>query len=386
MTLVVQPPLTSCTKEYQHQFHENRKANYRGWAIASLTYSLGLIPLFIFLSPLNFVVKATWRSLGLPNTDSQKAIAVLNYKTDADFTKPVKEGDKILGYEVTSGFGDRVHPLSGVKKHHNGIDLATPEGTPLYVVGRTEGNKAFTGYADIWCDHNLTGRNAEGIAAYVKVPDFPDVELVYWHLKSCDGGRRDVGAKFAETGNTGDSTGAHLHFGIRVVGDWAKLNFKSEWQHPTTGIVRWSLEGKEPQKVSTKPIVERLRNAIAGQESNHDPSAVNPHSNALGYGQVMPENIKSWTKQCLGKELTEAEFLANKAKQIQVIDCKLDEALQETAKTSSDEDTQIRKAASIWYSGRSELYDNTNPQTYGAGDYPSIQDYTKTVLERFKKQ
>ena len=377
MTLVAQPKLTSCTKEYQHQFHENRKASYRNWAIASITYSLGLIPLFIFLSPLNFVAKGAWRLAQLPTTDSQKTVNALNYNADADFKKPIKEGDKILGFEVTSGYGDRIHPIDGVIKDHKGIDLNTPEGTPLYVVGRVDNKDGFTGYADVKCDNDLFGANKEGIAAYVYSPNFPDITLVYWHLKSCDSGRLPIGAKFAETGNTGSSTGAHLHFGMMA---------NDKYVHPTTGVLLWSLQGVEPQKVSTKPIVERLRNAIAGQESNHDPSAINPHSNALGYGQVMPENIKSWTKQCLGKELTESEFLANKAKQIEVIDCKLSEALEETAKLSSDEDTQIRKAASIWYSGRADLYDNTRPQTYGAGDYPSIQHYTKTVLGRFKKQ
>ncbi|MEY3301843.1 MAG: hypothetical protein RLZZ139_215, partial [Cyanobacteriota bacterium] len=51
-----------------------------------------------------------------------------------------------------------------------------------------------------------------------------------------------------------------------------------------------------------------------------------------------------------------------------------------------DFDTQIRKVASMWYSGDPTLYDNPRPQTYGAGDYPSIRDYTTTVLGRFKKQ
>jgi hypothetical protein len=146
----------------------------------------------------------------------------------------------------------------------------------------------------------------------------------------------------------------------------------------------WILQGKKPQ--STKPIVERLRNAIAGQESNHDPIAVNPHSNALGYGQVMPENIKSWSKQCLGKELIEDEFLKSKENQIKIIDCKLKEGLDLTVKSSANEDEQIRKVASIWYSGDPNLFDNPKPQKYGAGDYPSIKDYTETVLARFKKQ
>ncbi len=380
-----QPKLENCSLEFQYEIHERRKTQNRQWAIASIVYSLGCIA-FIAVPSLNSITKTLWRTAQLPTTDSMKSVAVLNYSKDPDFTKPIQKGDVILGYEVTSGFGKRVAPISGASEDHKGIDLATPEGTPLYVIGNVESKDGFTGYGDVFCDNNLFGTNKEGVAAYVKVPNFPDLEFVYWHLKSCISGRLAVGSKFAETGNTGNSSGAHLHFGVRVVGDWAALNFKSEWQHPTTGVLRWSLEGKEPQKVANKSTVEKLRNAIAGQESNHDSKAVNPHSNALGYGQVMPENIKSWTKQCLGEELTEAEFLANKSKQITVIDCKLKEALEEVGQTTTDEDLKVRKVASIWYSGDPSLYDNPRPQTYGTGSYPSIREYTLQVLDRYKKQ
>lgn len=314
-------------------------------------------------------------------------MATLNHGKDSDFTKPVKKGDVILGYTVTSGFGLREAPLAGASTDHKGIDLATPEGTPLYVIGNVDNKDGFTGYGDVFCDNDFFGANKEGVAAYVQVPNFPNIEFVYWHLKpnTCVSGRLPVGSKFAETGNSGNSSGAHLHFGVRVTGDWAKLNFKSEWQEPTVGVLRWSLEGKEPEKVSDKSVVERLRNAIAAQESGHNPKAVNPDSNALGYGQVMPENIKEWSTQCLGKPITEQEFIKSKEKQVKIIDCKLTEYLQVT-KDAPDEDTQIRKVASMWYSGDPTLYDNPRPQTYGAGSYPSIREYTTTVLERFKKQ
>ena len=100
----------------------------------------------------------------------------------------------------------------------------------------------------------------------------------------------------------------------------------------------------------------------------------------------MPENIKEWSTQCLGTPITEKEFIESKEKQVKIIDCKLTEYLEVTAKTAQDQDQQIRKVASMWYSGDPTLYDNPKPQKYGAGDYPSIREYTQTVLERFKKQ
>ncbi len=344
--------------------------------------------LCVLIKPLNASVEWAWRTAQLPSFDSIQTMETLTYDKSPDFNKPIQKGDAIMGFEVTSGFGLREAPISGASTDHKGIDLATPEGTPLYVIGNVSNKDGFTGYGDVFCDNDFMGVNKEGVAAYVTVPNFPNIEFVYWHLKpnTCVSGRLPVGSKFAETGNSGNSSGAHLHFGMRVTGDWAKLNFKSEWQHPITGALRWSLEGKEPEKPTTKPIVERLRKAIAAQESNHNPKAINPDSKAQGYGQVMPENIKEWSTQCLGQPLTKYEFINSKEKQIKIIDCKLTEYLEHTAPMAANEDEQIRKVASMWYSGKPHLYDDPTPQTYGTGSYPSIREYTTTVLERFKKQ
>ena len=328
----------------------------------------------LILHPMaNNSAKWLWRFLGFFNTDGQKIVNAVNLSKDDN--QPIKQGDKILGYEVTSGFGDRIHPITGEKAFHQGIDLATPEGTPLYVIGKNLGDNGHTGFADVFCDNNLFGANNEGIAAYVTIPNYPDIEFAFWHLNSCSSGRLPIGAKFAETGNTGRSTAAHLHYGMKV---------KGQWVAPTTGTLRWFLEGKEPTKVSNKPLVERLRIAIGSQESGSDHTAINTDSKAVGYGQVMPENIKEWSTQCLGTPLSKEEFLKNKEKQIQVIDCKLAEYLEET-KDAPDQDTQIRQVASMWYSGQKDLYDNTRPQPYGDNVYPSIREYTLSVLDKVKK-
>ena len=43
----------------------------------------------------------------------------------------------------------------------------------------------------------------------------------------------------------------------------------------------------------------------------------------------------------------------------------------------------MRRVASTWYSGQASLYNNTRPQTYGAGSYPSIASYTMDVVGRY---
>ena len=55
---------------------------------------------------------------------------------------------------------------------------------------------------------------------------------------------------------------------------------------------------------------------------------------------------------------------------------------QESAKGYSG-DVLLRRVASIWYSGRAGLYNNTRPQSYGSGSYPSIANYTLDVVSRY---
>ena len=55
-----------------------------------------------------------------------------------DFAAPVIEGEAIAGYPVTSGYGfrDTTNLPAGASADHKGIDLATPEGTPIKASAR----------------------------------------------------------------------------------------------------------------------------------------------------------------------------------------------------------------------------------------------------------
>jgi len=108
----------------------------------------------------------------------------------------------VPGYtEISSGYGIRVHPITGERKMHDGIDIVAPMGATVVSVS---GGIAYSGY------------EAGGYGNYVVVKD-ATYEYLYGHLSSVNvvSGQTVIpGTKLGEVGSTGASTGPHLHFGI----------------------------------------------------------------------------------------------------------------------------------------------------------------------------
>ncbi|MFZ4166495.1 M23 family metallopeptidase [Brevundimonas sp. NPDC058933] len=104
---------------------------------------------------------------------------------------------------VTSGFGIRRAPLRGASTDHGGIDIAVPVGTP--VVAPADGVVEFAG-----------NRGRGGKTVIIRHEDGRTTGFA--HLDSIDvkaGDRVTRGTAFAASGNTGNSTGPHLHFSAR---------------------------------------------------------------------------------------------------------------------------------------------------------------------------
>ncbi len=152
----------------------------------------------------------------------------------------------------------------------------------------------------------------------------------------------------------------------------------------------------KPKKPSVKPLITNnrskqvtaLRRAIVGQESAGKFWLVNPDSGALGYGQLLKENVAPWTKAALGRSLTVEEFLNNPELQIKTIDHKLDQYLQrELIYTSGiNEEVAIRRVAAAWYSGNPKLWNDTSFQYSNGRRYPSIENYTGSVWRRYQRE
>ena len=108
---------------------------------------------------------------------------------------------------ITSKFGNRTHPISGVKKFHNGIDIAVPVGTAVLCPADGKVTSVY---------FNATGGNQ------MVVEHSNGYRTGYAHLKSSEkavGSKVSKGDLIAYSGNTGASTGPHLHLTVRKNGE-----------------------------------------------------------------------------------------------------------------------------------------------------------------------
>ncbi len=108
------------------------------------------------------------------------------------------------GARLSSNFGMRKHPISGYNKMHKGVDFAAPTGTPVYA-----GGNGVIEYA---------GNNG-GYGKYVRIRHNNEYKTAYAHLSGFKKGiskgvRVNQGDIIGYVGNTGNSTGPHLHYEI----------------------------------------------------------------------------------------------------------------------------------------------------------------------------
>ncbi|MEZ4323321.1 MAG: M23 family metallopeptidase [Myxococcota bacterium] len=128
--------------------------------------------------------------------------SVLSLATVFDLRWPVD-----ASVRISSPFGDRIHPVTGKKKFHNGVDLPVPVGTDL--------RAAQSGTIVAATEDSVSGR-------YVILEHGGGIRTAYCHLSVLPdksvGARVSKGEIIGKSGNTGRSTGPHLHFVLRVDG------------------------------------------------------------------------------------------------------------------------------------------------------------------------
>ncbi|HAX84762.1 MAG TPA: hypothetical protein DCY91_00510 [Cyanobacteria bacterium UBA11370] len=142
------------------------------------------------------------------------------------------------------------------------------------------------------------------------------------------------------------------------------------------------------RSTSAKPHLNAQLDALAialiSQESGGNHQIVNADSGAMGLFQIMPSNLKSWSTAALGYEVSREQFLASGELQIQIAKHRLNEYLNLEKTPQRSEEEIIRRVASLWYSGRAHLWNNTKPQYSNRRQYPSIAEYTLSVWQKYR--
>ena len=121
------------------------------------------------------------------------------------------------GYYITSPFGYRMHPILGYRDFHTGIDIGAAYGTNILAANS---GKVITA-AYHWA-----------YGYYVMIDHGGGIVTLYAHssrLLVRVGDTVQRGQVIALVGSTGMSTGAHLHFEVRVNGDYKQpLNYVTQ--------------------------------------------------------------------------------------------------------------------------------------------------------------
>lgn len=125
--------------------------------------------------------------------------------------RPLKRGDAVGAYEVSAPFLPCRDPSKGTQdcrtwegrpRAHYGVDVALPIGTPLYVPSDGRSTRA-----EITCSTSAVGGNMALIELSRSKFSFRAL-----HLEKCMPGTKTAGEVYALSGNTGYSTGPHLHW------------------------------------------------------------------------------------------------------------------------------------------------------------------------------
>ena len=113
------------------------------------------------------------------------------------FKRPLKRG-----YYISSRYSWRTNPFTARRTFHNGVDLAAPQGTPIYAA--LEGTVVATGWDNVY-------------GKFVTVSHHSGYKTLYGHMSKITtkkGAYVTTSTKIGEVGSTGQSTGPHVHFTV----------------------------------------------------------------------------------------------------------------------------------------------------------------------------
>ncbi|MCP4955477.1 M23 family metallopeptidase [Photobacterium aquimaris] len=203
--------------------------------------------------------------LGIEPVDETQTIAqrvdtaAINSAVRATLLQLIPNGPPTPNVQLTSGFGTRVHPITKKRKRHDGLDFAAKIGTPIYAPADAVIERARS--SNYGYGNQLTLNHTMGfISTYSHMSKF----------KVKQGEFVKKGQLIGWTGNSGLSTGPHLHYEIRFLGK--PLNPRP--------FVKWNIENfdelfKQEKNVQWTSLLDTINGMVAMQvqltgDENHD--------------------------------------------------------------------------------------------------------------------
>lgn len=130
----------------------------------------------------------------------------ISEKLGIGFLKPV------FG-RISSRFGYRIHPVLGIPKFHSGLDISAPYGSPI--------KASMSGVVE------KTGYDEDGYGYFIVIRHGNSIKTLYGHLSQIlvkEGQKVNRGQIIGKVGDTGMTTGPHLHF--EVIKNGKRINPK----------------------------------------------------------------------------------------------------------------------------------------------------------------
>ncbi|MDE7285545.1 MAG: peptidoglycan DD-metalloendopeptidase family protein [Lachnospiraceae bacterium] len=115
---------------------------------------------------------------------------------------------------ISDEYGYRQHPILGVQQFHNGLDMAAPGGSAILA--------AYDGKV-------VAATYSSSMGNYIMIDHGDSLYTIYMHASALyvsKGAEVSKGDKIAAVGSTGRSTGNHLHFSVRLNG-----NYVNPWNY-----------------------------------------------------------------------------------------------------------------------------------------------------------